>query len=173
MRRRSNGVVLLWDDTRFMPKIQIHSERSYGGARFLDFTIDGKPYVAVPKMGSEQSWLDEFKKLLGFSAKYNLNPFATPIKADPVKSDKYKNMRSYDRLKYSWNTDNTIKGQPHSGLKDYIDVVPKDKINTYLEQRRPPEAVQTKMVLSNLIDVLIRKGLPKTAERLKKIAPKL
>jgi hypothetical protein len=156
-----------------MPKIQIHSERNYGGAKFLDFTMDGKPYVAVPKMGSDQGWLIEFKKLLEFSAKYNLNPFATPIKADPVKSEKYKGMRSYDRVRYSWNKDDTIQGKAHPGLKDYMDVVPKDKIDTYLEQRRPPEAVQTKMVLSNLVEILQKKGLPKTAERLQRATSNL
>jgi hypothetical protein len=131
-----------------MAKIQVLSERNYGGAKFLDFTMDGKPYVALSKVEADQKWIDEFKALLQFSSKYNLNPFATPIKADPTKSEKYKDRRSYDRVRYSWNKDDTIKGTPHPGLKDYIDVVPKDKLEEYLKDRVEPEAVQTKMVLA-------------------------
>jgi hypothetical protein len=133
-----------------MASIQIRSERNYGGAKFLDFTMDGKEYVAVPKINADQSWLDEFKSLLGFSGKYNLNPFATPIKMDPAKSQKYKNMRSYDRVRYSWNKDDTIKAKPHPGLKDYIDVVPKAGLDQYLKERVVPEAIQTKMVLASI-----------------------
>lgn len=133
-----------------MSKVQIRSERNYGGARFLDFAMDGKEYVAVPKIEADQHWLDEFKALLQFSNKYNLNPFATPIKADPVKSEKYKGRRSYDRVRYSWNKDDTIKGKPHPGLKDYLDVVPKARLDQYLQDRVAPEVIQTKMVLASI-----------------------
>ena len=82
-------------------------------------------------------------------------------------------MRSYDRVRYSWNKDDTVQGKAHPGLKDYVDVVPKDKIDIYLEQRRPPEAVQTKMVLSGLVEKLRSKGLPEAAQRLQVVCSKI
>jgi len=155
-----------------MSKIQILSERSEAGAKSINFLMDGKAYVALPKPEADQSWITEFKNLLSLSAKYNLNPFATPVKADPNKSEKYKGRRSYDKVKYSWNTDDTIKGAPRKGLKEYIDVVPKDKLNEYFEQRSP-ESVQTKMVLSQVSDILKDKGLEKIADKVDKIKDKL
>jgi hypothetical protein len=155
-----------------MPKIQVLSERNDFGAKSLDFSMDGKRYVALPKIDADQSWLNEFKDLLNLSSKYNLNPFATPVKYDPDKSEKYKGRRSYDEIKYSWNVDDTIQGTPRQGLKKYIDVVPKDKLNEYFEQRTPG-AVQTKMVLSKVAEKLKDKGLREAAERVSRIKDRL
>jgi hypothetical protein len=135
-----------------MSKINILSETSYGGAKFLDFSMDGKEYVAIPKKGKEQSWLKEFKDLLEFSSKYNLNPFATPLKKDPLKVDKYKKMRMYDRIRYSWNDDTSIKAGPRKGLRHYIDVTLKEDLDKFLEEREHPEAEQLKLKLSNVLN---------------------
>lgn len=135
-----------------MAKISILSETNYGGAKFLDFAMDGKKYVALPKKNTDQSWLKEFKDLLEFSSKYNLNPFATPLKNDPNRADKYKKMRMFDRIKYSWNNDTSIKAGPRKGLRHYIDVTPKENLDKFLEKREHPEAEQLKMKLANVIN---------------------
>lgn len=149
-----------------MPKIVILSESNYGGAKFLNFSMDGKYYVVLPKLGEDQSWLDEFKKLLLFSSKYNLNPFATPLKSDPDKSQKYKNMRMFDRIKYSWNDDTSIKSGKRKGLRNFVDVVPKEELKNFMHKRQPIDSEQMKLKLSNIVNKLVSKNLSETAERL-------
>jgi hypothetical protein len=156
-----------------MPKIVILSESNYGGAKFLNFSMDGKYYVVLPKLGEDQSWLDEFKKLLQFSNKYGLNPFATPLKSDAKKADKYKNMRMYDRIKYSWNDDTSIKAGKRKGLRNFVDVVPKEKLKEFMDKRQSIDSEQMKLKLSNIVNKLASKNLSETAERLSVIIEKI
>lgn len=138
-----------------MPEIVIYSRTSDAGEHFLNFSIDGKKYVATHKKGKPgepKAWLDEFEALLKFSKKYGLNPYATPLKSDPTKADKYKKRRMFDRVKYSWNDDESLKEGPRKGLKHFIDVVPKEKLTEHIVEKHSPEVEQ--MVLKLAQDFL-------------------
>lgn len=121
-----------------MSKIQINLIKEDSGFKELYFTIDGKKFVAIPKKGEQSSWIDEFKKLLDMSSKHNLNPYATPLKSDPIKADGYKRIRMFERVRYSWNDDSSPKEGARRGLKDFIMVVPiEKKDNAILEEYTP------------------------------------
>ena len=155
-------------------QIQIHSESNYGGARFIDFSMDGKRYAALPKRGEEQSWLDEFKKLILLCSKFNLNPFATPLKSTPEVADGYKRMRMISRVKYSWNDDPTPKDGARSGLNKHIYVIAKDKLKDFLgSEEYAGEGEQLKMKLSCIINKLQDEGMSDTAHRVSAISKKL
>lgn len=134
-----------------MPEIVIYSRTSDAGEHFLNFSIDGKKYVATHKKdkpGEPKAWLDEFEALLRFSKKYGLNPYATPLKSDPTKADKYKKRRMFDRVKYSWNDDESLKEGPRKGLKHFIDVVPKEKLDEHIVEKHSPEVEQMALKLA-------------------------
>lgn len=134
-----------------MPEIVIYSRTSDAGEHFLNFSIDGKKYVASHKKGKPgepKAWLDEFEALLRFSKKYGLNPYATPLKSDPTKADKYKKRRMFDRVKYSWNDDESLKEGPRKGLKHFIDVIPKEKLGEHIVEKHSPEVEQMELKLA-------------------------
>jgi hypothetical protein len=156
-----------------MPEINIFSKTQSAGEHFLSFSIDGKRYIATPKKNEQDSWVDEFEELLKFSKKYKLNPYATPLKSDPIKADKYKKRRMFDRVKYSWNDDESLKEGTRKGLKHYIDVTPKENIDKHILDKYSPETEQMKLKLSSIIDKLVSKNLSETAERLSVVAKKI
>jgi hypothetical protein len=156
-----------------MSEINILSKTQSSGEHFLSFSIDGKKYIATPKKNEQDSWLNEFEELLKFSKKYKLNPYATPLKNDPIKADKYKKRRMFDRIKYSWNDDESLKEGTRKGLKHYIDIIPKENIDKYLIEKYSPETKQMKLKLSNIIDKLLLKNLSETAKRLFIVAKKI
>ena len=139
-----------------MSTVQIHSKKDYSGAKSIDFSLSGKMYVATPKSGADQSWIDEFEKLLKYASANKINPFST------VSNPKM----------YGWHKSST-KG----GLSSYVDTTAKNTFNKHFDA---PEAEQMEMALPGakealtyLADGIQNKGLLDTATRLRQAAAKL
>jgi hypothetical protein len=54
----------------------------------------------------------------------------------------------FDRVKYSWNDDESLKEGTRKGLNYYIDVVRKEKLDEHLVEKYSPEVEQMKLKLS-------------------------